>query len=69
MDIQNLSFSVTEIIVVLIGMSGKWLCVLKFNAIKPVVKILISNMMSVEEIYSGLLQSNVLSKTKTRFIA
>lgn len=69
MDIQNLSFSVTEIIVVVIGMSGKWLCVLKFNAIKPVVKILISNMMSVEEIYSGLLQSNVLSKTKTRFIA
>lgn len=55
MDIQNLSFSVTEIIVVVIGVSGKWLCVLKFNAIKPVVKILISNMMSVEEIYSGLL--------------
>lgn len=55
MDIPNLSFSVTEIIVVVIGMSGKWLCVLKINAIKPVVKILISNMMSVEEIYSGLL--------------
>lgn len=44
-----------EIIVVVIGMSGKWFCVLKFNVIKLVVKILILNMMFVEEIYFGFL--------------